>query len=241
MKTCSTRPLSTYLVEKITWDKASHLGKKEEVRVKSLSHDATIYHHNVATIRSALVDELGPHEDQAGSSKARALSHAPALPHSEHVPALPVSPYLEQQTKVLSDSLVGTDTELEDTSGDRGLKVGKLIQGIKVKMGWYKVSRSSFDYAPASIDQVLVDRGVKEPEERKIPTSTLIRLEKDARTMSLIGSFSDMLGASSRKLIDETLEDESLPQRVEMRSSVLRTSRPPEALRPTIPCLWHQH
>ena len=204
-------------------------------RVKSLSHDVTLYHHNVATIRSALVDELGPQEDQAGSSKARALSHVPAPPHSAHVPALPVSPYLAQRTKDLSNSLAGTDTESEDAGGDRGLKVGKLIQGVKVKMGWYKILRSSFDYAPASIDQVLVDRGVKEPEERKIPTSTLARFEKDARTMSLIGSFWDMLGASSMTLIKETLEDESLPKRARGALTGLKDL---ESSRGFAACIW---
>ena len=62
-------------------------------------------------------------------------------------------------------------------------------------MGWYKVPRSSFDYAPASLDSVLVDHGGKGPEERKVTTATLVQFEKDARTMSLIGSFSDMMGA----------------------------------------------
>ena len=63
--------------------------------------------------------------------------------------------------------------ESGDTGGDQGLEVGKLIQGYKVQMGWYKVPCSAFDYAPASLDPVLVDRGVEEPKERKVPTSTL--------------------------------------------------------------------
>ena len=145
LKTRSTRPPSTFLVDKIARDKASRLDKKESEKAKSPSHDATLYRHNVATICAALEDELGLLAAQAGSSKARALSHAPVLPQSEHVPALPVSPYLAQRPKDLSDSLADTDTESEDTGGDRGLKIGKLIQGYKVKMGWYKVPRSSFD------------------------------------------------------------------------------------------------
>ena len=80
-------------------------------------------------------------------------------------------------------------------------------------MGWYKVPRSSFDYAPALLDTVLVNRGVKEPKERKVTTATLVQFEKDARTMPLIGSFSEMMGASSSRLIKETLEDETLSKR----------------------------
>ena len=75
---------------------------------------------------------------------------------------------------------------------------------------------SSFDYAPASLDTVLVDQGVKDPEERKVTTATLVRFEKDARTMSLIGSFSDMMGAFSARLIKETLEDETLSKRSDL-------------------------
>ena len=71
----------------------------------------------------------------------------------------------------------------------------------------------SFDYAPASIDTDLADWDVKEPEERKVSTATLVRFEKDARTLSLIGSFADMTGASAVRVIKETLEDDTLSQR----------------------------
>ena len=79
-------------------------------------------------------------------------------------------------------------------------------------MGWYKVPRSSFDYDPASIDTVLADRAVKELEERMVSTTTLVHFEKDTRTMSIIGSFSDMIRASVVKHINETLEDKTLSQ-----------------------------
>ena len=64
-------------------------------------------------------------------------------------------------------------------------------------MGWYKVPRSSFDYAPAALDLILMDQGIKEPEEHKISTTMLVRFEWDARTMSLIGSFIDVSGAAA--------------------------------------------
>ena len=166
----------------------------------------------MATIYSALADKIGPPTPQAGSSKARALSYEPALAQTGYTPVLSLSPYLVQWPRDLSESIVGTDTEGEE-SGDRGLKLGRLIQGQKYKMGWYKVPCTFFDYAPAALNTVLVDRGVKELEERKISTATLIRFERDVRTLSLVGSFADMTGASAAKVINETLKDESLSQR----------------------------
>ena len=80
-------------------------------------------------------------------------------------------------------------------------------------MGWYKVQRMSFDYAPTTVDTILTDRGVKEPEDRKITTATLLRFEREARTVSLISSFSDMVGAASGRIIQEALQEEDLPQR----------------------------
>ena len=50
--------------------------------------------------------------------------------------------------------------------------------------------RSEYDSIPAALDPQLKDREVKEPEEDKISFSTLCRIEKDARTLSLVNSFS---------------------------------------------------
>ena len=72
------------------------------------------------------------------------------------------SPYLIQRPKDLAESLIGANPE-GDESGDRGLKLGKLLPGQKCKMGWYKVPCSSFYYAPSSLDPILIDRGIKEP------------------------------------------------------------------------------
>ena len=71
-----------------------------------------------------------------------------------------------------------------------------------------------YDYAPATLDPILTDRGVKEPEERKIATATLVRFERDARTLALISSFADMAGVSAAKVIKEALEEKDLSQRV---------------------------
>ena len=86
--------------------------------------------------------------------------------------------------------LAGTDAEAEET-GERALKVGKL-PNPKVKMGWHKVPCSNFDYAPASLNPVLVQLGVKEKESLKLPLAHALHLERDTRTMSLVTSFLDM-------------------------------------------------
>ena len=70
--------------------------------------------------------------------------------------------------------------------------MGKLILNQMMKMAWYKVPCSSFDYAPAIIDPFLTDLGVKEAEQLKLPMSQVHRIECDARTMSLVASFLDM-------------------------------------------------
>ena len=117
------------------------------------------------TLYTMLEDVVGSPVKPAGSGKARALSCAPTSPLDQADSLLvPLSPYLVQQPSDLSESLAGADSESEE-SGDRDLKVCNLIPGQKVKMGWYKVPRCSFDYAPALLDSILVNRGVKEPDE----------------------------------------------------------------------------
>ena len=106
------------------------------------------------------------------------------------------SPFLVQRSSDLSEALAGADPESEEGS-DRGLKVGKLLPGQKVKMGWYKVPCAPFDYAPSSLDSVLVDKSMKEAEECKLSTSVLVCFECDARTTSLVSSFMDMTRAAS--------------------------------------------
>ena len=104
-----------------------------------------------------------------------------------------------------------SDAEVEETR-ERALKAGKLLPNPKVKMGWYKVPRSSFDYAPASLDPVLVELGVKERESLKFPLAHALHFERDARTMSLIASFLDMSGASACKVLEEASQNQELPK-----------------------------
>ena len=100
---------------------------------------------------------------------------------------LPLSPYLVQRPNDLSESLTGTDPE-GDKSGHCRLKLGKLILGQKYKMGWYKVPCLSFDYAPATLDPILVDRGSR---SRKSARSIPLCLSGSSETpgLSLVGSF----------------------------------------------------
>ena len=130
------------------------------------------------------------------------MSWEPNPPHGVEAPLLPLSSFLVDHPQELSDALRGSDVDGDETSD----------KGPKFKMGWYRVPRTSFDYVPASLDSILIDRGVKEPEERKLNTATLIRFERDARTLTLVGSFSDMAGTTASRVIDETLTDDSLSQ-----------------------------
>ena len=57
--TCSTRPPSSYLSDKIARDKVARLDKRNRERSEIPSpHDSTLYCHNVATIYTALEDEI---------------------------------------------------------------------------------------------------------------------------------------------------------------------------------------
>ena len=95
---------------------------------------------------------------------------------------------------------------------DQALKIGKFLPPQNTKMGWYKVQRSSFDYTPCNLDPILSDLGVKESESSPLPTLQVVKFERDAQTLSLIGSFLDMMVASTGRIIQEALKQESLPQ-----------------------------
>ena len=173
---------------------------------------STLFCHNVATIFTVLEDEVGLPIKAKDSSKAAGLSYDPSS-ESEDPIQLPVSPYLTQRPKELSEIVKEVDAE-GDESIDRAFKPGRLSPILKAKMGWYKVPRQSYDYGPAAVDSLLTERGVKEPEEQKIATATLTRFEHEARTLALISSFADMAGASSTKVLKEALDDPELSPRL---------------------------
>ena len=100
-----------------------------------------------------------------------------------------------------------TDT---DESGDKPLKLGKFLPPQKTKMGWYKVPRSIFDYAPAILDPLLSDLGVKESDLDTLPMAQVIMFERDAQTVPLIGLFLNMTVALSKKIIEEALAQEDI-------------------------------
>ena len=69
------------------------------------------------------------------SGKARALlCTASASSDQIDSPQVPLSPYLVQRPSDLSDTLAGTDPNVEDGS-DRDLKVDKFIPNQTMKMG----------------------------------------------------------------------------------------------------------
>ena len=62
-----------------------------------------------------------------------------------------------------------------------------------MKMGWYKVLRSSFDYALAALDPVLTDLGVKEKETIKLPLSQALQFERDSDVLGSVLSRHDWI------------------------------------------------
>ena len=68
----------------------------------------------------------------------------------------------------MSNTLAGIDNNNEE-SGEKPIKTGKFLPLQKTKMGWYKVLRSIFDYAPAVLDPRLTDLGTKEPDLATLP------------------------------------------------------------------------
>ena len=136
------------------------------------------------------------------------LSYVPASAQDDSPPQLPVSRYLKERTTELLGLL--TQGEGGPEAAPTGLKVGQLLQGTKFKVGWYRVPRSEYDSIPAALDPQLKDREVKEPEEENISLSTLCRIEKDARTFSLVNSFADIMGEAARKLLQESLDNPTM-------------------------------
>ena len=141
-----------------------HLIRLEESRERiatswslaSSSKEATVFSHNIATIWTTLGDIIGSPLKPTTTGKARMLScTASALSDQTDSPQVLLSPYLVQRPSDLSDTLAGTDPDVED-GNDEGVKVGKLIPKQKMKMGWYKVPRSIFYYAPSVVDPVLI-------------------------------------------------------------------------------------
>ena len=143
-------------------------------------------------------DRLGPPIKAKVSRKAVGLSYNPSSDSEETTEQLPVSPFFTKRLTELSECLAGADEEGEENR-EKAYGLGKLLPTLKARMGWYKVPRQSFDYAPASLDSILFERGVKEPDSVKVDSATLIRMEREARTLELISSFGDMAGASYKR------------------------------------------
>ena len=155
-----------------------------------------------------LEEELGSARPTPPAQSVTCLSHMPSSSQDDMPPQLPVSQYLKERTAELSALL--TQGEGGPETAATGLKVGQLLQGTKFKVGWYRVPRAEYESIPAALDPQLKDREVKEPNEVKISLSTLCRIEKDARTLSLINSFSDIFGAAARKLLQESLDNPNM-------------------------------
>ena len=86
-------------------------------------------------------------------------------------------------------------------------KASKLRLGLKIK-----VSKLVYNFAAATVDGLLRDRDIREPDSVTIPTSMLQYLEEDARVLTMIGSFLDCLGFSANSLLYEVGQDPTASQ-----------------------------
>ena len=106
----------TFLSENIDRDKVQRIKKKDKDKAdgSSSSQDPTLFRHNLATLFTTLADVVGSPATLMGSGKARALSCVPTVPSNQaDSPLVPLSPYLVQRPKDLSETLAETDPEGE--------------------------------------------------------------------------------------------------------------------------------
>ena len=80
-------------------------------------------------------------------------------------------------------------------------------------MDLYRVSRSQCDWLHATLNREATSQGRKEPDNILVPLGNLHRMEFDARTSILIGSFLDVAGACCSLILSEVLEDDQLPDK----------------------------
>ena len=210
-RTRSTRPetAAPSFARMVADNKQAQKEKRKTMKnLREEDPDHNLLAHNLLTCSTVLQEELGPPRPTPPATAVSCLSYVPASSQDDLPPQLPVSRYLAERTTELSQLLMNGEGGPE--AAPTGLKVGQLLQGTKFKVGWYRVPRSEYDSVPATLDPQLKDREVKEPEEDKMALSTICQLEKDTRTLSLVNSFSDILGAVARKLLQESLDNPTM-------------------------------
>ena len=158
------------------------ISNKEKKTAESDAPRSTLFIHNIATINTVLAGRIGPPAKTKVPKKAVGLSYNPTSDSDEATEQLPVSPFFTRRPIELSECLTGADEEGE-VNREKAYGLGKLLPSLKARMGWYKVLRQSFDYAPASLDSILFERGVKEPDSIQIEAATLIKMERESRTL----------------------------------------------------------
>ena len=77
--------------------------------------------------------------------------------------------------------------------GDQGLQKGRLLPKPKARMDAYHVGRNMFSFVASSIDMPLRACEVREHDMLSLPLSIIQRFEQDARVLTMVGSFLDLL------------------------------------------------
>ena len=80
---------------------------------------------------------------------------------------------------------------------------------LKARMDVYRVGRNMFSFVASSVDALLRLGKLKEHDLLNLPLSTKQRFEQDAGVLTMVGSFLDFSGATSTRLLEEAILDES--------------------------------
>ena len=163
---------------------------------------------NVAVMRETLPEAVVP---QPAPAPLRAVPMSAKVVEGPPKVEVPFSPYVAQQFDELSAELAGTAEGSDIGPSGEGLARNKLLAKPKSKLDVYRVARSTYSFAPAAVDQALRDREVREPASVPLASSTLLRLEHDARVLTLVGSFLDCSGCTATDLLEEASRDPAMP------------------------------
>ena len=136
LRTRTTSDVSN-LVSQIMQGRATRLETSESEH-SSFAKEVPVFCHNVAAMWTALKSQVGSSLKQKPPGKVRALYFEPLTPVSQMEPLMvPVTPFLTQRPLDLSNSLKGTDSDMDEPGGLPPAKsVGRdlLVQGTQVSL-----------------------------------------------------------------------------------------------------------
>ena len=101
---------------------------------------------------------------------------------------------------------------------------GRLLPKPKARIDAYRVNSTIFNFAASNIDALLKVRNVREAKFVSVPLNTVQWFEKDARVVTMVGSFLDCSDATSTRLLKEVSCDESASEGTQQMVGILLVS-----------------